>query len=459
LHEIAEEKTRGSIIRSRTQWYEEGEKCSKFFLNLENRHFTERSIPTLLTEEGEEIKSQKEITQEMVNFYAKLYKSRTVDYTDTDFLDDLPKLTEESKGRCDGRLTLIECGKALMSMSNGKSPGGDGYPAEFFKFFWKHLGTFVVNSLNYAYDNGTLSETQRLGYITCIPKQDKDRKYIKNWRPITLLSTVYKIGSKALAERVKGVLPEIISQNQKGFIKDRFMHENTRIVYDLLQYTANHNIPGLLVLVDFEKAFDSLEWSFLWKAMQRFNFGESFIQWVKVFYTDIKSCILCNGGRTDFFDICRGCRQGDPLSPYLFIIGLEILSRKLQKSNRMSGLTIGGKTFLNFQYADDMFIFLEPTALNLKNLFETLDSVAGISGLRVNISKSMVVRIGSLRDSQQVITQDIPVVWHRGSFKLLGIVFHVHLENTKYWQTVKFVERAPLIINRKDSDFESTNTA
>lgn len=206
------------------------------------------------------------------------------------------------------------------------------------------------------------------------------------------------------------------------------MHENTRIIYDLLQYTEESNIPGLLVSVDFEKAFDSIEWNFLWKTLESFNFGNSFIRWIKMMYTNITSCILCNGSRSDFFDVQRGCRQGDPLSPYLFILGLEILSRNLQKSLTLTGL-IDGKSYLNFQYADDMFIFLEPTNTNLRNLFSMLNDFAKCSGLKVNINKSHVVRIGALKASEQVIAADIPVSWHTGPFKVLGIIFDVNLEN------------------------------
>ena len=132
-------------------------------------------------------------------------------------------------------------------------------------------------------------------------------------------------------------------------------------------------------------------------------------------------------GQGQTFSIFRGVVDGDPLSPYLFILGLEVLSRTLQSSDNLTGLEIKGQKYLNFQYADDMFIFLKPTGPNLKNLFKLLEEFTKISGLRVNVTKSMVVRIGSLRDSQEII-DDIPVVWHQGPFKLLGIIFHVNLD-------------------------------
>ena len=97
----------------------------------------------------------------------------------------------------------------------------------------------------------------------CIPKENKCRNALKNWRPITFLNTIYKIASGSIASRIKTVLDKLISTDQTGFIKGRYIGENTRLVYDLLQFTEENNIPGLLLLIDFEKAFDSLSWSFI----------------------------------------------------------------------------------------------------------------------------------------------------------------------------------------------------
>jgi hypothetical protein len=144
-----------------------------------------------------------------------------------------------------------------------------------FKFFWKSLGDFVVRALNEAYNTNSLACTQTRGIITCIPKGDKPKKYLKNWRPITLLNTIYKIGSGCIANRLKSVLPKLIHEDQTGFLKGRFIGENIRLVYDILNYTEENDIPGMLLLIDFEKAFDSLSWSFVNKTLSLFNFGGS----------------------------------------------------------------------------------------------------------------------------------------------------------------------------------------
>lgn len=142
-------------------------------------------------------------------------------------------------------------------MKNNKSPGSDGFTAEFFKFFWNDIGVFIVRSLNEGYRKGEFTSTQKLGIITCIPKGDKNREQLQNWRPISLLNVVYKIASGCIAERMKNVLDKLISENQTGFIKGRYIGENIRLIYDLLNYTDTHDIPGMLFLIDFQKAYDT----------------------------------------------------------------------------------------------------------------------------------------------------------------------------------------------------------
>lgn len=180
-------------------------------------------------------------------------------------------------------------------MKNNKSPGSDGFTVEFYKFFHKDLKVFVQRAINEGYKIGKLSTTQRQGIITCLPKGDKPREFLKNWRPITLLNVIYKIASSCIAERLKSVLSKLISNDQTGFISGRYIGENTRLIYDIMNFTEEINIPGLLLIIDFEKAFDTISWDFIQRVLQFFNFGESIRHWLKVFYNDISSAVNQSG--------------------------------------------------------------------------------------------------------------------------------------------------------------------
>ena len=174
-------------------------------------------------------------------------------------------------------MTRAECLKALKEMDSNKTPGSDGLPAEFYKIFWNDIADFLLGSINYAYKTGLLSVSQKRGIVKLIPKKDAEPYYVKNWRPISLLNCDYKLATKAVANRLKQVLPKPIDNDQTGFLKGRFIMENIRLIDSVSNFTAAKNIPGLLVFLDFEKGFDTVEWPFIQKTFQHFNFGPSII--------------------------------------------------------------------------------------------------------------------------------------------------------------------------------------
>ena len=179
---------------------------------------------------GEEIYESKDIIKEVKVFYERLYSERQVE--DCEILDmaqNIPMLTLKENTLLEGEITLAEASLALKNMIFFyKSPGSDGFAAEFFKFFWLQLGSFIVRSLNDGFRKGELLTTQKEGVIICIPKGDKSKDVIKNWRPISLLNVVYKIGSACNAKRLKSVLPSLINEDQSGFMANRYIGDNTR---------------------------------------------------------------------------------------------------------------------------------------------------------------------------------------------------------------------------------------
>ena len=163
-----------------------------------------------------------------------------------------------------------------------------------------------------------MSYIQKLDVITCIPKPNKPKHFLKNWRHITLLNCTYKIASGCIANRIKKVLDKIIAKDQTGFIKGRYIGGNIRLIYDIMHYTEKLNIPGMLLLIDLEKAFDSISWTFIQKALDLFNFKISIKNWIRILYNNSTSRVLQNGFLSESFKLERGCRQG-------FIKGIILL--------------------------------------------------------------------------------------------------------------------------------------
>lgn len=138
------------------------------------------------------------------------------------------------------------------------------------------------------------------------------------------------------------LLSSLIHENQKGFLKGRYIGENSRLLYDVIHYCNENKVPGLVLLIDFEKAFDSVSWSFMFKVLHFFHFGEIFIKWVKILFSKASLCVIQNGFFSDFFEIGRGCRQGDPISPYLFILCAEIMGILIRNNLNIKGIVITG---------------------------------------------------------------------------------------------------------------------
>ena len=123
----------------------------------------------------------------------------------------------------------------------------------------------------------------------------------------------------------------MIHENQKGFIAGRYIGENTRLLYDIIHNCNKANIPGIILMIDFENAFDSVSWKFIKNVLNFFNFGHNILHWVDIFFNDFKLCVIQNGIYSEFFRIGRGCRQGDPISPYIFLFCVEIMGAMIRK--------------------------------------------------------------------------------------------------------------------------------
>ena len=308
LENNLQRQTQGAIIRSKARWHNEGEKNTKYFLSLEKRHVNSKTIKQLQLENNSAISMDMEILTEAKCFYQNLYTSRAPDISihDEFFFPEgsTAKLDEHAQKEGEGSLTKEECLNSLKTMASDKTPGTDGLPAEFYKVFWGDIEDFLLDALNCTYEKGCLSVSQRRGIMTLLPKKNKPVNLLKNWRPITLLNCDYKIAAKSIANRIKKFLPNIINSDQTGFLKNRFIGENIRLIDGIINHMNTEQIPGLLLFVDFEKALDNIEWPFIDKTLRHFNFGTSLVSWVKLFYTKISSCVLNNKWASNMSSLC-----------------------------------------------------------------------------------------------------------------------------------------------------------
>ena len=232
-----------------------------------------------------------------------------------------------------------------------------------------------------------------------------------------MLNTDYKILTKCLALRLKAVLGNVINFDQTGYIQNRNIIDNVRLLIDIPEYCIRNNIKGIIFSIDFEKAFDSLSFTFLLKVLENVNFGKDFIGWIKILYTNINSCVLNNGYFTELFKLERGVRQGCPLSAYLFLLAVEVLGSKIRNTKQVKGIKIGNHVCKILQFADDTNCILADLD-SLEKVINILEQFYHVSGLKINKNKSVLKYIVPVTGE---IDTHLDFKWKHDSFHVLGV--------------------------------------
>lgn len=336
------QKVKGAAVRTRTQFYEHGERSSKFVHGLEKSKDGNKNITSLVNSNGDRIYGIDKVLEEETLFYSEIYSSKTPrEHVDPDIWKEFfcenthNKVLENSFAHLERDLTENEIHQALKESDNNKSPGSDGIPVDFYKVFWPKIKPFLVRSYKRSLELGSLSITQRQGVISLIPKKSKDPLYLDNWRPISILNHDQKVLTKAMATRIKSVIDLTIHPDQIGFIGGRFIGENILNVTSISEHLSQSGGKGKAILLDFAKAFDSIEWYTIDAALIEHGFGPKFRSWIRCIQCRPESCVINAGHFSSFFKVTRGERQGCLLSPYLFILTIEVLANKIRNDKNI----------------------------------------------------------------------------------------------------------------------------
>jgi hypothetical protein len=432
---LIEEKGERLAEKLGTKWYNEGEKSTKYFLRLLNRQMPD-SITILKNDQGLEIKDPKEIEQEIVSFYKRLYESFediTVN-NDQAFFDQIDPISDDHDVELARPLTEEELRTTLHEVKDS-APGPDGIPYSIIGLLWPTFGKVLCDAWNYSLQIKELPISHRTSYLKLIPKASKDLTALTNWRPISLSNCDHKIITKTYAKRLCEKVSKKIGENQTAYIKGRIINDNIRSMLATINLASiDAAIDGLLVSLDAKKAFDSVSHQYIEECLRKFGCNH-FIAIFRLLYKDLSTDILINGRIVKGFMVKRGVKQGDALSCILFIMCMEPLLRNIEINPNIAPIH---SAMLNctlpktYGYADDISPMTASDEGTLNAIFEEYERLSKLSGLVLNAEKTELMRIGGnnrkRRYSVKYLSKNISLETVK-KVKINGIIFQNNPES------------------------------
>ncbi|CAL1377701.1 unnamed protein product [Linum trigynum] len=384
--------------KSRVQCVVEGDFNTTYFHNCVKTRAKRQTIDCLLTDTGAVVDDVEQMGELAVSFYRGLIGSPNPDVVEKplEFYNDLIMLKlnpEEADSLCT-TVTREEIKSIFCSMAPDKAPGPDGFPSDFYKAEWGVVGRAVEDAELWFFQTKSLPQEVNSTILSLVPKVSNVQR-MKDFRPIACCNVLYKGISKLLANRLAVVLPKVISTSQSAFVKGRLISDNILMASELVKdYHRKTITPRCMVKIDIMKAFDSVDWKFLFQVMRTMGFPDSYIELVQICVTTPKFSVSFNGGLCGYFSGGKGLRQGDPLSPYLFTIAMEVFSCLMKRAVRDDFIPFHprckyiGITHLCF--ADDVLVFTNGSVRGVDGIKCLLDDFYCLSGLRCNPEKSQL---------------------------------------------------------------------
>ena len=380
--------------RLKSKWYQEGERGTKYFLNMQKSRGNKLELRSLMKDNNELTNDPLEIDKMVEEFYRKLYekgdskagKERGL----MNFLNKLEKPDPLCIENINTPLNLLDLKSTLDSCSDS-SPGPDGIPYSIIKLTWTYFGPILLDSWNFAVSTGSLTHSHESSYLKLLPKEGKDLSLLKNWRPITLSNCDFKIITKSLAIKLSKNLNNVICQFQTAYMKNRQITDNLHILQYVAEKSNTPDIASMIVSLDAEKAFDSVEHWYIKEILNRLNLG-SFIGIFELLYRKQQVSIHLNNRIAGNYTIKNGVKQGDALSCILFILAVEPLLRNINSDVSIKGITIHGAPIPKaIAYADDVACIIHPSNENLQKIFDHYQIMSSLSGLNLNADKSEII--------------------------------------------------------------------
>ncbi|GJX71178.1 RNA-directed DNA polymerase, eukaryota [Tanacetum coccineum] len=395
--------------KAKIKWAIEGDENSKFFYGIINKHQNNLSVRGIIIDE-EWIEEPRGVKTEFFSHFRDRFdhphESRLT--LDMNFPN---KLSIDQALQSKRPFTVEEIKGAVWGCGSNKSPGPDGFTFEFYRRYWGLIEDEVVVAVNYFFHNGFVPKGGNSSFIALIPKIP-GAKMVKDFRPISLIGSLYKIIAKLLANRLVTVMSDLVNELQSAFIANRQILDGPFMLNEIIHWCKAKKKQTMIFKVDFEKAFDSIRWDFLDDVLTKFGFGTWWRDWIQSCLKSSRGSILINGNPTSEFQFYKGLKHGDPLSPFLFIL------------------------ISHFFYADDVVFVSQWCDSNLSTIIRVLECFFLASGLRINLHKSKLIGIAVEQSMVDAVASNIGCMALNLPFLYIGITICGNMSRINAWDSV-----------------------
>ncbi|CAA7061787.1 unnamed protein product [Microthlaspi erraticum] len=419
---------------SRIRWLKEGDSNTGFFHRSVKANLSRNIIHHLRDGNGVKVSNTEQLKAMAVEYY------RTLLGTPNSLVQPYSKqqIQEIHPYRCgDSMASMLsaiptdeEITKALFSLPRNKAPGPYGFTVEFFTFSWDLVGSDLVKAVKEFFIGSFILRQINATVISLIPKIP-GAEDLRNFRPISLCNTVYKVISRILSSRLKRLTPKVMQRNQVGFVVGRLLYENVLLASELVSdFNKEGNTTRRCLQIDISKTYDNVDWRFVLAILEALELPPIFINWIKLCISSPYYSVSVNGELAGFFKGMKGLRQGDPISSSLFVLSMDILSKLMDKAF-LSGL-INPHPFCkdplvtHLSFADDVLIFFDGSENSLRGILQVLKEFEGTSGLALSLQKSCLFLDGNNLDLTRQLASTFGLVHGSLPVRYLGLPLMPH---------------------------------
>ncbi|GJX62449.1 RNA-directed DNA polymerase, eukaryota [Tanacetum coccineum] len=423
--------------KAKVKWSIEGDENSKFFHGIINKRRNNLAIRGTIID-GEWIEDPIAVKNEFLSHFQSRFEAPCANRLVLDMV--FPnRLSPEQAQDLERVFVKEEIKEAVWDCGLDKSPGPDGFTFGFYRRFWNLIEGDVVEAVNHFFNNGFRHSGGNSSFIALIPKF-QGAKMVKDYRPISLIGSLYKIITKLLANRLVTVIDGLVNEVQSAFIANRQILDGPFILNEIIHWCKAKKKQTLIFKVDFEKAFDSVRWDFLDDVLKNLGFGSRWRDWIQSCLNSSKGSILVNGSPTSEFQYFKGLKQGDPLSPFLFILVMESLHLSFQKvvnAGLYKGVVLDNSLQISHLfYADDVVFIGQWCDSNISTIIRVLDCFFQASGMRINLHKSKIMGIAVDNSLVTQAANSIGCLTLSLPFQYLGVNIGSHMSRIKSWDIV-----------------------